>query len=74
MRIIQRSAALRLRRLLSRLSRVLRDSSYERAPRKMSRRRQYIMIIYKVLTRSVDSPYVRSGEEGAGGGGGRVCL
>lgn len=51
MRIIQRSA-LRLRRLLSRLSRVLRDSSYESARRKMSRRRRYIMIIYKVLTRS----------------------
>lgn len=37
--------------VISPLSRVLRDSSYERARRKMSHRRRYIMIIYKVLTR-----------------------
>lgn len=45
------------------LSHVLRDSNYERAQRKMSRRRQYVMIIHKVLTRFVtrDLPYVRSG-------------
>jgi len=39
--------------LLSRFSRVLRDSSYERAPRKMSCCQRYIMIIYKALTRSL---------------------